>query len=167
MRLKRPQIILLCLTFQALGLGLAIYWSHGRAEREVERYKKQLLAAGEKLTIPELVPAAIPLERNGTGLFREATAYLWLGGDLLDTNPPLAMHMAAPGRALIGWQRPDIRDHATNTWEEVQRALQKEDSDLQLLEQLVDKRLSTWPWPLNGNCCSAQTSIRTRLQKFK
>jgi len=139
MRLKRRQIILLCLAFLALGLGLAIYWSHGRTEREVERYKKQLLAAGEKLTIPELVPAAIPLERNGTGLFQEAAAYLWLRGDLLDTNPPLAMHMAAPGRALIGWQRPDIRDHATNTWEEVQQALQKEDSALQLLEQLIDK----------------------------
>ncbi len=139
MRLKRRQIILWCLTFLALGLGLSIYWSHGRAEREVERYQRQLVAAGEKLSIPELVPAAIPLERNGTGLFQEAAAYLWLRGDLLDTNPPLPMHMAAPGRALIGWQRPDIRDHATNTWEEVQRALQKEDSALQLLEQLVDK----------------------------
>ncbi len=93
MRLKRRQIILWCLTFLALGLGLSIYWSHGRAEREVERYQ----------------------------------------------NPPLPMHMAASGRALIGWQRPDIGDHATNTWEEVQRALQEEDSALQLLEQLVDK----------------------------
>jgi len=122
-----------------LGLGLSIYWSHGRTEREVERYKKQLLAAGEKLTIPELVWAASPTEWNGIGLFQEATAYLWLVGDLLDTNPPLAMHMAAPGRALIGWQRPDIRDHATNTWKEVQQALQREVSALQLLEQLVDK----------------------------
>jgi hypothetical protein len=50
------------------------------------------------------------------------------------------MHMTAPGQALIGWQQPDIRDRATsNTWEQVEEAIEKERPGLQLLQQIVER----------------------------
>jgi hypothetical protein len=124
---------------------------HGRAERAVERYKRQLRAAGEKLTIGEVAPPLVLPERNGTALVREAFTYLRSRSSLLDTNPPVAMRMAAPGRALVAWQQPDIRDNVgvegirpsakngTNTWEQAESALERQADALDLLEEAAGK----------------------------
>jgi hypothetical protein len=57
---------------------------------------------------------------------------------LLEKNPPLLMHLVAPGKAMAGWAQPDCRDSRTNSWEEVEAALADENEALDLLRQLIE-----------------------------
>ncbi len=57
---------------------------------------------------------------------------------LLDTNPPSTMFMISPAKAIIPWDQPDVRDSATNSWEEVIEAVDREREALQLLAQIIE-----------------------------
>src|SRR5215472_2296653 len=78
--------------------------SHYYAKKDVERYKAQLHAAGEKLTVDELLPPSVPPEKNGAKLLIQAYPYLHPEG-AIDTNPPPAMQRVAPGKAMIAWRQ--------------------------------------------------------------
>src|SRR5207245_2097203 len=100
----------------ALGLALAVgallfaaYSLHYRDRWAVARYQRQLVAAGEKLKIEQLWQLPPLPESNGALLFSQ-TIWSWNSStNLLDKNPPLAMHMIAPGKAMVGWGQPDVR----------------------------------------------------------
>src|SRR5262249_46072290 len=123
----------------------------GWTDRAVERYKGQRSAAGKRLTIGDVRPPMVLPERNGAALFREALPYLRSRNSLLDTNPPVAMRMVAPGKALVAWQQLDIRDNVgaegirasakngTNTWEQAESALDRRADVLDLLEEAAGK----------------------------
>src|SRR5216684_5713901 len=115
--------------FTALLLvgALWAYLVHSRGERAVADYKQHLLKAGEKLSIVELLPKPVPFDHNRAGVFREAVAMLYSPSvGLLDTNPPSAMFMISPANAIKAWDQPDVRDSATNSWEEEIEAVNRE-----------------------------------------
>jgi hypothetical protein len=89
-----------------LGLGLvagvvlvAAYLVHFRARWAVERYERQLVAAGEALAVEPLVPPTVLPRNNGAPLFNRAMmgGLIWRK-TLLETNLPPSMRMVTPGR---------------------------------------------------------------------
>jgi len=121
-------------------LVVSIYLSHVQAKNPAQSYKEQLRAAGEKLTIEELIPPRVPAEQNGADLLRQAAALATTSRGIFDKNPPPAMRMIAPGKATIGWQRPDIRNEgATNSWEDAYAMLEYRAGELELLQKLIER----------------------------
>lgn len=145
MKFSRRKLVLLTLAGVGLlgGVGIGLYF--WQAKRAVMSYRKELIAAGERLTVKELLPPAIPEDQNGAELFRKAYAALANRRDtLLETNPPAGMQIIAPGRALIRWQQPEITEileaKATNSWAEVEAELAEISSSIILLDQLAERR---------------------------
>jgi hypothetical protein len=137
------------LALLAFGGGIWAYEYHSRPERAVEKYKRELIAAGEKLTIPEVLPEPLPADRNGVGIFLHAQPLVMNRRSLLGTNSPLAMRMVAPGRALVGWAQPDVRDDTTNSWEEVNAAAAVDEEALADLAKIIE--LPALDFQLNYN----------------
>jgi hypothetical protein len=115
--------------------------SHFVSKHALEHYKAQLRAAGEKLTIDELLPPRIPPEQNGAKLLLQANPYLHSEG-VLNSNPPPAMQGVPPNKAIIGWQQPNIvsargswNSLITNTWDDTDQELKKAAPGLELLHQ--------------------------------
>jgi hypothetical protein len=127
----------------ALGLGIVVAavlilnWSFHY--RSVARYQQQLVRAGEKLKLEELLPPPTPPDQNGAPLFRE-TIGNWGPGytNLLDKNAPVGMRMVAPGKAMVGWSQPDVRADGTNTWNEVEAALAQYSANLELVREAAE-----------------------------
>ena len=92
-----------------LGISLAVLFlfvclTVVGSKNPFENYKTKLRAAGEKLTIAELIPPRIPAEQNSAGLLRQAASLASASESLFSSNPPAAMRMIAPGKAMIGWR---------------------------------------------------------------
>ncbi len=142
MKLSGRKIILLTLLGVLVvgGLGMAIYY--WRAKTAVTNYRKQLIAAGEKLTVKELIPPPPAKEEDGAELFHQVNAKLsFYTKDILSTNPPQSMKFVAPGRAMVGWQQPAVRgENETNTWDDLAVTLDGIAKELELLGQLGEKR---------------------------
>jgi hypothetical protein len=99
-------------------IGIWMMTMRIRPENGVEAYKKLLRAKGEKLEIAEVLPPPVPPESNGVEVVESAFAALLTLDDW--TNLPTTMQMVAPGRAMIGWQQPDVRaNDFTNSWANV------------------------------------------------
>lgn len=111
----------------AVLLWLSVQGSSSRLRKKVEQYKAQLREAGEKTTVEEITPAPVPAERNALALFQSARPALkWTGSDCLDTNLPSLMQLISPGRAIVGFQQPDIRtSEGTNDWKDLRAALNR------------------------------------------
>jgi hypothetical protein len=92
-----------------LGLGLVAgvvlvvaYLVHFRARWAVERYERQLVAAGETLAVGPLVPPPVSPRNNGAPLCNLAMGGLIWRKAMLESNLPPSMRMVAPGRAMVG-----------------------------------------------------------------
>lgn len=107
----------------------------------VEEYKTKLRSAGEKLSIAELTPPAVPPESNSVELFRQLKPFLAAPAvNFLTVNPPSIRQMVAPGKAMISWRQPDIREPGldlTNTWEQFDTALATEQPALELFRRMT------------------------------
>lgn len=120
-----------------LVLGLIAWQLHFKPKWALAAYRQQLVDAGEKLEVTQLIPAPLPLERNGADLFLKANAALNVPWGVLESNPPPAMRMVAPGKAMVGWRQSELRgDKGTNSWEEAEAALAGMEHGLVLLEGL-------------------------------
>jgi len=144
-KLSRRKLVLLVIALCGLFAGVWITWHFWRAKRAVIAYRKELIAAGERLTIKQLLPPAIPEDQNGAELFRKAYALIASQRDnLLETNSPTGMRTIAPGRAMIRWQQPEILEipdaKSTNSWAEVEAELAKIAPSIDLLDQLAEHR---------------------------
>ncbi|HUA67704.1 MAG TPA: hypothetical protein VMA13_04075, partial [Candidatus Saccharimonadales bacterium] len=112
-----------------------------------------LIAKGEKLEISEVLPPSVPPESNGVDLVRTAFSSLDLSGSYDWTNLPPMMQMVAPGKALIGWQQPDVRGFDfTNSWDNVTAAAEASRSAREMLMQAaaypaIDFQLDYDKWP--------------------
>lgn len=142
MKSRRRYTGLLILAGIALvaGLGVTLYYWH--AKLAVFKYRRQLIAAGEKLSVRELLPAPLPKEEDGAELFYKVAAVIPSGtSDLFDTNPPPSMCLVAPGKAMIGWQQTEFSDgKGTNNWDDVSDTLDSMSPALQLLDQMATKK---------------------------
>lgn len=96
--------------------------AHVRAKAATERFKAQLRAQGEKLTIAELVPLPPTNGPNGAQDFLNATRRL---SSLSYQLSPGSMKMLKPGRARVAWQQPALAtEEATNIWPELKREIE-------------------------------------------
>ncbi|MBI3852431.1 MAG: hypothetical protein HY298_19415 [Verrucomicrobia bacterium] len=132
---------ILCAIVVVLGVAVLIpYLYHRHLRVAVNIYVAELKANGEPLEMSQLVPPPVRPEQNSAPIFQQAASLLNTNQDLLDRNPPPAMRMVAPGKAMIGWMQPNIRStENTNSWEEVEAALANENEALQLLQQIIDR----------------------------
>ena len=142
-----------------LGILLLVFigtWfmtMHVQPERALDAYKESLIAKGEKLEISEVLPPSVPPESNGVDLVSSALSSLDLSGSYDWTNLPPMMQMVAPGKALIGWQQPDVRGFDfTNSWDNVTAAAEASRSAREMLMQAaaypaIDFQLDYDKWP--------------------
>jgi len=117
-------------------LGVHYFWRW-----KAQEYRRQLQASGEKLTVAELTPAPVSAEQNGAASFQQAAAALTSPGAVLKANPPSAKRMVGPGKAMVGWAQPDLRDETdrvTNSWKDLEEDLGREAEALQILRQLTN-----------------------------
>ncbi len=108
---------------------------HYRAKGRLEAYKQQLIAAGEKLTIAELIPQR-PSGENGTKTFWPAAARAGRFSDLC----PSGVRMIQPGKAQAGWQRKEA------------------------IEEIVILKITTNLWPGLANEIARNTSQLTEMR---
>ena len=166
MKLSGRKIILLTLLGVLVvgGLGVAIYY--WRAKRAVMVYRQHLIAAGEKLTVKELIPPTPAKEEDGAELFYKAQVLMNASSSgLLSTNPPLSMRGVAPGKAAVGWLQPDIRDgKATNTWDDLADTVAGMTRELELLDQLADKRTTDFKFNYNQGFAGLLPMLAPRKQ---
>ena len=146
-------------------LGYAI---HLRSKDLLEEYKRKLRAAGEKLTIAELLPPPVPPERNNAEAFRSIMDVLKRTGDFPYSNMPPVMRMVAPGKAMVGWRQSQVRnDDASLEWEQTDLALAPYRAALDFLPPLVeqpvldfDVRYQQTPIPYMSHLVSIKQSVR-------
>src|ERR1051325_8938254 len=112
----RWKILVFVLAAIVIALCLLLVIPAALSRGAVARYKNQLRAAGEKLDWKELVSPPADPDRNGASLFQKGIDSTGSDLGIISSNPPPAMRMAAPGKAIIGWQQPQIRDrNVTNS----------------------------------------------------
>jgi hypothetical protein len=113
---------------------------HYQLRFAVESYVAQLKAKDEPMELAQVIPPPVPPEQNSADTFRSAAALLVTDQSLLITNSPSGMRMVAPGKAMIRWQQPDIRDvNGTNSWENVTAAVVQNANAFALLQQIIEK----------------------------
>ena len=123
-------------------LGVAILVPvirHYQLRAAMEAYIAQLKAQGEPMELAQVIPQPVSPEQNGVPFITNALADLE-SDSIAVTNTPPAMRMVAPGKAMVGWQQPDITDiqWATNTWEELGRELTRASNDLLSFQALTN-----------------------------
>ena len=122
-----------------LVLALVPYVMHLRAKHALTSYKNRLLASGERLSISDLMPPFVSVESNSVPSFLAASGQLRVSNKMLDENGPPAMPMTAPGKAIVIWREPDVRDNSsTNSWEAIETAIEKYRPALEDLQDLID-----------------------------
>jgi len=127
-------------------LGVAILVPvihHYQLRAATESYIAELKAKGEPMELSQVIPPPVPTGKNSASFFLRAAALLTTNyDDVLSTNPPVAMHGVAPGKAVVSWEQPGIRDTGmTNSWQDIQKALQRNAGALNLLIQLTNSSL--------------------------
>jgi len=112
---------------------------HYQLRFAVESYIAELKAKGEPMDLAQVIPPPVPPEQNSAAVFLKAASLMDTNWNVLWSNPPPAMRPVTPGKAMIGWQQPDIRGYdATNSWKDIETALAKESEGLNLLYQIAD-----------------------------
>jgi hypothetical protein len=99
--LSRRAKILLVLALVVV-LGVIFLWPHGGYRRELEAYKKQLIAKGEKLTMAELAPPPSINPSNGARALMDLIATYRAPNDY-----PTNMIHVAPGLYEVGYTNGD------------------------------------------------------------
>ncbi|MGH7988729.1 MAG: hypothetical protein ACREDS_00835, partial [Limisphaerales bacterium] len=128
-----------------IALGVAIFIPvirHYQLRAATEAYIAELKAKGEPMDLAQVIPPPVPPEQNGAPLVAKAFANLdklYSKITNLANFPPPAMCAVAPGRAMIGWQQPDIRSSGgTNSWESLGRELAAAKTDLDSFQSLTN-----------------------------
>jgi hypothetical protein len=126
-----------------LGVALLVPVIHHYQLRfAVESYIAELKAKGEPMDLAQVIPPPVPPEQNSATIFLKAAALLTTNDDVLNNNPPPAMRGVAPGKAMVGWMQPEIRDgNATNSWKEIRDALTQNDEALKMLNQITNNSI--------------------------
>ncbi|HYG23671.1 MAG TPA: hypothetical protein VEH04_12880 [Verrucomicrobiae bacterium] len=115
------------------------------ASSAADRYRAELRSRGEVFDLAKLAPPRVPPQSNYAHVFESVAAGLeLLPEDALSTNGMGGPTMVGPGRMVLASKRPqwELRDWATNTWEEIGDAVDKRSPHLgQLLRLPLGCRL--------------------------
>lgn len=118
------------------GIELAILGNGPK--KEVEAYKKSLIAKGEKLKISELVPPSVPPEQNGADTLSQAFALL-TPEDRAYSNSIPPMEIIAPGKAIVCFEQPEVRNEQfTNSWANALAVVADDQPVIELLRQVTN-----------------------------
>src|SRR5580765_4787878 len=109
MKIKPSRILLIITGLALLAAALSAYLFHARGKSTLEKYRAQLQADGEKLTISEMLPRGVRPEQNSLATFQTANRLLGKYR-FFDTNAPYAMRSAKAGKAIVAWMQPDVRN---------------------------------------------------------
>jgi len=124
-------------------LGVAILIPvirHYQLRFAVASYIAELKAKGEPMDLAQVIPPPTPPEQNGADVFRSAASLINADESLSYSNYVYGMKMVAPGKAMIRWQQPDVRDRGgTNSWEDVEAAVNQNAKSFALLHQIIDR----------------------------
>jgi hypothetical protein len=138
MKSKASRIFLIITGFMLLAGALSAYLFHAKGKSAVDNYRAQLVAHGEKLTVSEMLPRGVRPEQNSLVTFQTANRLLGKYR-FFDTNAPSPMRLVKPGKALVSWAQPDVRNERTNTWDECQAAAAEEQELTELLETMIER----------------------------
>ena len=107
-------------------------------KKEVEAYKKSLVAKGEKLEISEFLPPPIPPGQNGADALNQAFRLL-TPEDYDDSNSIPAMLMIAPAKAIVCFEQPDVCEYYfTNSWADELAVVADDCPMTELLRRVTD-----------------------------
>jgi hypothetical protein len=138
MKSKASRIFLMITGVVLLAAALSAYLFHAKGKSAVDKYRAELVAHGEKLTVSEMLPRGVRPEQNSLATFQTANRLLGKYR-FFDTNAPSPMRLVKPGKALVSWIQPDVRNESTNTWEECQAAAAQEQELTELLETIIER----------------------------
>jgi hypothetical protein len=112
---------------------------HYQLRAATEAYVARLTAQGEPMELAQVIPPPVPPKQNAAPLLLKAASLLDTNWDVLGSNPPPAMLMVVPGKAIIGWAQPVIRNgEESNSWDEIAAALASENEALGLLRGITN-----------------------------
>lgn len=113
---------------------------HYQLRAEVNAYIAELKAKGEPLDLTQiLLPSGSPAQ-NDTQSFLEAASTFEANNGLLRNNYPPMMRMLAPGKAIIGWDQPEIRGARwSNSWNNVRETLAPDSDVLDEVQQITNR----------------------------
>jgi len=128
-------------------LGVAILVPvirHYQLRFAVANYVAELKAKGEPMDLAQVIPPRVPAEENSADILRKGdesfNEEFAADKSLLETNFVYGMRMVAPGKAMVRWCQPDVRDiDGTNSWENVTKAVGQNSKAFALLQQIVAK----------------------------
>ena len=125
--------------FLALAFVVSLVSLRLQPESEVEVYKKTLRAQGEKLELREVLPPPVAPESNSVSAVEEAFRTYKYGSIKI----PDVMKTVTPGKALVGWQQPDVRGYGslefTNSWQDFTAELAASGAAIELLHQVLER----------------------------
>ena len=122
-------VVFICIEVATIGNG---------PKKEVEAYKKSLIAQGEKLDISELLPPPVSPEQNGADLVNQALGMLTTE-DFEYSNLIAAARLIAPGKAIVCFEQPDVRDwNSINSWSNEMAVVEDDRPMTELLRQAAN-----------------------------
>ena len=101
--------VLIVLGVVLAGAILVPVIRHYQLRFAVENYIAKLKAQGEPMELAQVIPPPVPPEQNGVAFITNALSKL-KHESIAGSNTPPAMPMVAPGKAMVGYQQPDIRN---------------------------------------------------------
>ncbi|HWC61761.1 MAG TPA: hypothetical protein VHC44_18880 [Verrucomicrobiae bacterium] len=136
--------ILVALATVSLVIFFLVATSSVHSRNAVDRYKDQLRAAGEKLDFNDVIPPRVDPDKNALDLIRQAFAAMpYPAAGILLSNPPLAMKMVAPGKAMVGSQQSEIISDSnpacTNSWDDLNQELEMRGPAIDFLRQASER----------------------------
>ena len=146
---RSKKILLTTATILSAAILISVI-HHYQLKAAVNRYISELKAKGEPMELAQVLPSPVPPEQNGAEALREAdalfNALFGANKSLLATNYVYGMRMVAPGKAMVRWQQPDIRDiDGTNSWENVKAAVVQNAKAFALLQQIIKTPIFSFP----------------------
>jgi hypothetical protein len=126
---RRIKILLKVLLTLFVFLFVFLLFERIRGQISLTRYKRELVAKGEKLTFRELIPP-VPGGENGAPEISKAAQRLQKGAVLPDRYPP-KMKIVPSGRAIVGFRENEwVYDGVTNTWKQLVADLKTNEATL-------------------------------------
>ncbi len=134
--MKRRWKILIAAFVVAMLVSIA---RHYQLRWATQSYIAQLKAQGEPMDLAQVTPPPVPAEQNGADIVKKADGMMDFS-DRDQTNEPNSMFMVAPGKAVVVFRQPDLRDsYSTNSWANVMAAMETNlTGKRELLRQVVN-----------------------------
>jgi hypothetical protein len=133
------KILIIAAVLLLVLVGISLATMRMAPQKAVDAYRKSLIASGEKLEISEVSPPPVPPEQNGAYLVKEAAGLFTSKAYQDQTDLPPAMLMIMSGKAVVGFEQPDVHGpHFTNSWANVLTVAEENRPATELLRQAMN-----------------------------